>query len=159
MSEEEEGYDLAHACSGDGSPEDDDYENKVGHGQPPKHTRWTKGMPSPNQHGRPRKKTSQKYFLEQIATRPVWIKADGRSRQVAALEAMITLVKLKAIQGHAAASRICDNLRGIGLDDELDQVPKAVLVVGEKMTQEEWEVEAAAYLAGQPSAFTGSARK
>ena len=143
----EKDEDLARACSGNDSPEGDDYENKVGHRRPPKHTRWLKGIPSPNPGGRPRKKTSSKHFLEQIAARKVPIKSDGRSNFVTTLEAIITIVKLKSIGGHAAASCIIDELKGT-VDDELDQLPKAVFIAGEKMTDEEWVAAAAAYLAG-----------
>lgn len=58
------------------------------------------------------------------------------------------IVKSKAIAGSAPAARLCDKLRGLD-DDDVEPVAKGVLILGEELSQEEWEEKFVPKLAGQ----------
>jgi len=117
---------------------DIDFEARVGYGQPPRHSRWSKGMRSPNPSGRPRKNQTRRYYLEQICSREIRFKDGDRVRTGTVLEAIILIVKAKEISGSQAASRLGDKLRGIARIDEDEPIAKGVLFAPEQLTDEEW---------------------
>lgn len=78
-------------------------EDKVGYGRPPKKTRWQKG-----QSGNPKRRYSARSrsaveWIYQLILKPVEITLNGETRKVPTLEAIVTLVSLKALSGDQRA--------------------------------------------------------
>ncbi len=73
-----------------------DYE--VGHGKPPKHTRWKKGQ-SGNPNGRSKGRKNARTFIHDALTRTFTIQENGRTRRVRLMEAFINQLTVKALNG------------------------------------------------------------
>ena len=78
---------------------------KVGYGRPPLRTRWKKGQ-SGNPRKKPKRQESIVETVDRILLSPVRMTIDGESKQVTALEAIVSRLQLKEIGGSATASRI-----------------------------------------------------
>jgi hypothetical protein len=70
---------------------------EVGRGRPPVQYRFKKGQPSPNPKGRPR--GSKKVDLAALLKELVTIKKAGRTLKLPFLEALVEMVKDRAIRG------------------------------------------------------------
>ena len=117
-----------------------DFENRVGHCSPPKDTQWKKGF-CPNPYGRPRKSETRRQILERIASHQVEVKISDEIRQATTLEAIILVVRSKAVMGNSPARRLFEKLIGIPVVDEENVARKGVLLWRGEMTREEWLAE------------------
>jgi hypothetical protein len=63
-----------------------------------------------------------------------------KRRHTTNLKLVLMTVRNRVAQGDLLAISICDWLTGIRVSEE-PQIPKAVLIVGEKLTPEEWDAE------------------
>ena len=84
----------------DGKAPDADYE--VGHGRPPKETRWKKGQ-SGNPKGRPKADRKGLLDISDILTRPVEVIEKGRVKRIPPYEAMMKKTAEKALKGDVRA--------------------------------------------------------
>jgi len=76
----------------------DDYD--VGHGKPPKNTRWKKGE-SGNPKGRPKGHKNMRTIVNEIQNRTVTITENGRTRTMPLMEAITHQMAAKALNGSA----------------------------------------------------------
>jgi hypothetical protein len=128
------------------SKEPPDYE--VGYGKPPKEHQFPKGQ-SGNKKGRPKKKKEEEKAFSaaelalKIMREEVAVQVNGEEVTMTKLEALIQQQLNKALRGDSGASREIRHLMkdlGISLPTQVvDDRPCGVLVVGETLTQEEWE--------------------
>jgi hypothetical protein len=121
----------------DGSSSDPQFEERVGYRHPPRKFQWTPGN-SGNGAGRPPNKHSRKFKVERAAYRPVSIRVNGRARSMPALEAIIYVIKHKAIGGNAEAIKLRERLLGISQLDDADPTPQAYFIRREKMDERQW---------------------
>lgn len=80
---------------------DGDYE--VGHGRPPKDTRWKKGQ-SGNPKGRPKADRTGPLDISDILNEPVEVMENGKVKQISKFEAMMKKTAQKAIAGDVRAT-------------------------------------------------------
>lgn len=113
-------------------------EYPVGYGVPPHETRFVKGI-SGNPRGRPKKNRTRRYMFEQVALRLHEVQQGNKSVKKTALEIILYNLCAKAIKGNKTASDMCEKIRGMTELNEEDYFQPAILIVGEKLTQEEWE--------------------
>lgn len=111
-----------------------DYE--VGYCRPPLHSRFRKGE-RPNPNGRLRGARNRKTLVRRVAEESRDLRQEGELRRVSTLELVIRVVRNKAALGDRKAFRLCNQLLG-RLEEPHNQVPKGVLILGEKLTEEEW---------------------
>lgn len=76
---------------------DGDYE--VGHGRPPKETRWKKGQ-SGNPKGRPKSKKTGPVDISAFLDEPVTARIQGRTRKMHSFEAMVWQMAQRALMGN-----------------------------------------------------------
>jgi len=129
------------------SKEPPDYE--VGYGKPPKEHQFPKGQ-SGNKKGRPKKKEEKEKAFSaaelalKIMREDVTVQINGEEVTMTKLEALIQQQLNKALKGDSGASREIRHLMkdlGISLPTQVvdDKQVGGVLVIGETLTQEEWE--------------------
>lgn len=114
-------------------------EEIVGYKRPPKHSRWPPGY-CPNPAGRPRKAKGRKPILERIAYESVEVMVAGKLSTITRLEAVLLAVRNATANAKAAAQTLFDKLLNAG-QEEGPPISKGVLIVGEKLTAEEWVTE------------------
>jgi hypothetical protein len=83
-------------------PPDD---GKVGYRRPPVKNRWKKGQ-SGNPRNKPKHLATALETIDQLLLAPVTLTLDGETKNVSALEAIVTQLQRKEISGSARASRI-----------------------------------------------------
>jgi len=105
-----------------------DYE--VGYGKPPRHTRFKKGEPSANPHGRPAKNLMA--LLVEGLNKPVVVTEDGQRRTITVREAIVTQLINKSATADLRATKML-----------LDMIKEA-------------EKQTAAALPEKPSRFTAA---
>lgn len=103
---------------GEDSPEDG--LPKVGRGQPPLRSQWTKGGPSPNPKGRPSKKSrSLEDYLETELDRLVSVMENGVEKRLPMSKVVVRAVCAKAAKGHGPSLRfLSDNWPGRRAEQE-----------------------------------------
>lgn len=84
-------------------PPETDYE--VGKGNPPKHSRWKPGDPSPNPKGRPRGSKNSSTLLDQALDEKVTMTDKGQRRNITKREAMCKQIANRAAQGDPKATQ------------------------------------------------------
>ena len=84
----------------DGKAPDADYQ--VGHGRPPKETRWKKGQ-SGNPKGRPKSKKTGPLDIRNILNEPVEVIENGKVRYIPKYETMMKTTAQKAVKGDVRA--------------------------------------------------------
>ena len=114
-------------------------EERVGYGNPPKHTRWRPGY-CPNPAGRPRKAKGRRPILERIANELVEVKVGGSVQRMARAEIVLMAVRNAMANGNPVAQQLCDKLLN-EVREEGAPVRKGVLIIGEKLSAEEWTAE------------------
>lgn len=82
---------------------DEEQDETVGYGRPPKHTRFQKGQ-SGNPAGRPKGALNLATILARILQEPVVITEHGRKTTITKFEAVVKQVTNKAVLGDARAS-------------------------------------------------------
>lgn len=82
---------------------------EVGYGKPPAATRYKKGQ-SGNPRGRPHKKPGFEDMVQRVIGEKVSITLNGRRRMVSSLEAVLHVVRTKAIGGDLKAIRLLQDL-------------------------------------------------
>jgi hypothetical protein len=104
---------------------------EVGYARPPKEHQFKKGEPSRNARGRPPKKTRvPKSQIVEVMTEAVTIKIEGREQKVPFPIAFFQLLKSKALQGEAKATRtVIELLREMGLLDDLRHTEGMKIIV------------------------------
>jgi len=117
---------------------DIDFENVIGYGNPPKEHRWKKGDPSPNPSGRPPKDQTKGYRLSKVASRPIQMTVGGRKRTVTTIEAIVLIVKMKAIENDPRAIALAGRLIGEAEPDGETPIQKSVLISRGTLSEEEW---------------------
>ncbi|MDF2367765.1 DUF5681 domain-containing protein [Sneathiella sp.] len=75
---------------------DGNYE--VGHGRPPKATRWKKGQ-SGNPKGRPKTERTGPLDISDILDKPVTMRINGKARQIHPFEGMVWQMVQQAMKG------------------------------------------------------------
>lgn len=124
--------------------EEDEEDDPIGYGHPPKDTRWKKNGPSPNPGGRGKRNIRQQLTgaFEKALAQSVRCKtADGRTRRMRADEALIEVLMQKVAQGNQRAARLMQALsKRTGVLAPPPPLDKrvGVLVVGPYMTEQEW---------------------
>ena len=114
-------------------------ERPGGYRSPPIHSRFKPGQ-SGNPKGRPKQSNQQDDVLRRIAGRPCKISTGGKRKCVSNLEAIIRIIRHKAISGEKTASDFVNRM--IGVDETAEHyVPKGVIILPEELTQEEWIAE------------------
>ena len=136
---------MEHELGPSDDPPGESNKEKVGYANPPKHTRWRPGF-CPNPSGRPKKAKGRKAIVERIANERCEVKIGGKVLQLTRAEIVLIAVRNATANGNPTARKLYDQLLR-ETPDEADSIPKATLIVGEKLTQEEWEAEYA-HLAG-----------
>ncbi len=84
-------------------PPDDD--EKVGYRRPPRGTRWKKGQ-SGNPRKKPRSEESVVDLIDRLLLQEVRLMLNGEVKNVTALEAIVSQLQLKEMDGSARASKI-----------------------------------------------------
>lgn len=110
------------------------FEERVGHGCPPKKHQWPRHK-SGNPAGRPPNSRSRKFKIARAADRKVSIRVNGRARSMIALEAIVYIITHKAIEGNAEAIKLRERLLGISEPEDTNPVPRAYLLRGRKLTE------------------------
>lgn len=82
---------------------DDDKDDAVGYGKPPRATRFRKGQ-SGNPKGRPKKARGVRNLLEAALSQQVTINQSGRTMQISKSEALILSLITKGIKGDIRAA-------------------------------------------------------
>lgn len=96
--------------------DDEEEDDRVGYGHPPKATRWEKGCPSPNPGGRPRNVLAETYHADIVAmiNKPVRARQNGREVKLTLSAASFTKLVNKAIKGdNAATAHVLNAARAI----------------------------------------------
>jgi hypothetical protein len=63
----------------------------------------------------------------------------GKPTRITTLEALVLSIRHQSAKGHRAASALCDKYRGYSSIHDPEPPPRAVLIVPEKLTPEEYE--------------------
>lgn len=121
----------------------------VGYGSPPLHTRFKPGGRPKSKVG-PQRSKNHDDFVREVALRKVRVKRGDKFLWVRNLDLVIDAVRPKAAKGDPIALQLMRRYAVAELD-EYDRMPKGVLIVGEKLTQEEWD-EKYGHLGRPPSA-------
>jgi adenylosuccinate synthase len=112
---------------------------KVGRGNPPKHTRFQKGQ-SGNKHGRPKGSKNLSTYIMEAARDQVTATVGGRTRKISKLQATAMQLATKAAGGdQAAMSRFLDWV------DEIETRTTAVRPTQYPLSAPDIEVLRAAY--------------
>ena len=116
---------------------DADYE--VGHGRPPKATRWQKGQ-SGNLKGRPKADRTGPVDISDILDKPVPMMINGKARKLHPFEAMVWQLVQQMMKGNITAL-----IRLVGLCEKYDLIhtpaPEyggGIVVAPEGMTPEDY---------------------
>lgn len=105
---------------------------------PPPGLRFGEGQP-PNLGGRPPGSENRKTIIKRVATKRHRIKLDGRPRTKNTLDLVLRAIRTAASRGEVAAFDLQEELKArFGLRP--DRTPQAVLILGEELTAEEWDV-------------------
>ncbi len=83
---------------------DDRDDDKVGYGNPPKHSRFKPGQ-SGNRRGRPKSKKRGKTDVSELLNEPVKVTAGGKERDMSPFEASFRKLAIKAINKDLRAIR------------------------------------------------------
>lgn len=121
----------------DDDPPGDGPGYEVGYGRPPVAHRFVRGAPSPNPSGRPRGSRDRKVVTRQIANELRSYSEGQKRRRTTNLKLVLLTVRNRVAQGDLLAFSILDWLTGVAAVEE-PGVPKGVLIVGEKLTTDEW---------------------
>lgn len=128
---------MDHYQDPDDEPENDD--SKVGYRNPPRHTRWRPGE-CPNPAGRPKNAKGRGPILDRIANEMCEVQIGGKIVSMTRLEVLLTAVRNATANGNPAAQKLFDELLR-EVTEEGQSVPKGILIVGERISQDEWESE------------------
>jgi hypothetical protein len=112
-------------------------ETYVGYGCPPKHTQFKPGV-CPNPRGRPKRARGRRQILIKIIGEYCEVRVDGKIQQLSLLAVILIAVRNATANGNPQARKTYDWLLSEEIPEE-DPVQKGVLIVGEKLTPEEWE--------------------
>ena len=109
---------------------------QIGYCKPPVATRFP-NQRNMNRRGRRFGVKSRNTIVRRVANERVTVTVSGKKRRLTQLELIVLTVRNEAAKGNRKATRLARKLLGILPLDE-PQVPKAVLIVPEKLTEEEW---------------------
>lgn len=123
-----------------GEREDEQLPYEVGYGCPPVEHRWVKGSPSPNPRGRPRGSQSRHSITRRVAEEKRAYSEGGRKKTSENLKLVIMTVRNHAAKGDLLAIALYDWLDGQQMTSE-PFIQKGVLIVDERLSQEEWETK------------------
>src|SRR5687768_14484297 len=84
-------------------------EERVGYGNPHKHTRWRPGY-CHNPAGRPRKAKGKRPILERIASELVEVKVGSRIQKMTRAKVVLMAVRNATANGNPAAQKLYDKL-------------------------------------------------
>jgi hypothetical protein len=101
--------------------------------------RYTKGQ-SGNPRGRPKGAISTKLLTRKVALKRLAREVNGRAQRLTLLECVILAARAMAIEGHAGAAAIVDDLRSQMLPPE-PQAGVGFLLVPELLTPAEWAAQ------------------
>lgn len=123
---------------------DDKRDYAVGYGRPPLHSRFQKGGPSPRPGSRPKartRKTLAEEFDAALSAKVTVRGKDGRRRRMSKFEVMVHRLVAMTMQPKppARARRLLLKVQGLIGAITPPQAPHGVLVVGEYLSEEEWE--------------------
>ncbi len=119
----------------------------VGPGRPPKHSRFKSGETG-NRRGRPVGAKGRKKIIEQIANEKHSVVEGGERRQRSTLELVLLSLRNLSVEGNRRAFQAShDYLARYGPREPIRS--GGYLVVGEVLTEEEWEVEYAKVIENQ----------
>ncbi|WP_366474094.1 DUF5681 domain-containing protein [Sphingomonas sp.] len=109
----------------------------MGYGRPPLHSRFRPGY-SGNPAGRRKGSEDHSKIIRRVALRRVLI--DGRLTQKRNIDLLLEVVRRAAAKGDFVALSLVRKYTGF-VETEESPIPKGILIVGEKLTQEEWKAE------------------
>jgi hypothetical protein len=123
---------------GSAAPDDGPTTNRVGHGNPPRKTRFRRGQ-SGNPRGRPKGAKGRKQIVAKIANEMHWVVEDGNRRRRSTLELILLQLRNLAVQGNIQAFHAYHDLLAKYAPQET-KTQAGYLIVPEQMaTAEEWE--------------------
>lgn len=132
--------DNGRTLASDGGPPAD-AKGGVGHGRPPEHRQFKPGQ-SGNLKGRPRGARGRAKIIEEIACETHVGLENGKRQRRSTLELVLLSLRNRSFDGNVQAFRAVHQfLQRYGLQEP--QRAGGFLVVGERLTVEEWERRAA----------------
>ena len=116
---------------------------------PPPGLRFGEGQP-PNLGGRPPGSLNRKTIIKRVAAKRHRIKLDGRPRTKNTLDLVLRAIRTAASRGEVTAFDLQEDLKGrFGLRPS--RTLQAVLILGEKLTGEEWVVVYGSHISDEES--------
>lgn len=112
-------------------------EYHVGYKRPPLHSRFRPGE-SGNRRGRPKGARNFRTILIDVAMRKTTVVRSGKSVRQTNLEHVVDAVRLRAAQGDPIALWLANRYGMPQPDEDEFKIPRGVLILGEKLTEEEW---------------------
>lgn len=122
--------------------------NDSGRKPPPEKHRYRKGR-SGNPRGRPKGAISTKLLTRKVALKQVRREVNGRVQRLTLLECVILTTRAMAMEGHAGAAAMVDDLRSQMQPPEPEQ-EGGFLLVPETLTPEESWAQIERYNAAHP---------
>ena len=100
---------------------DQEHEYEIGYGNPPRESRFVKGM-SGNPQGRPKRSMNLATMFKKISNEPIKVTENGRSRTISKIEAVPYQLIKKALSGDPRAMKDYFRLQQFSeLSEELEE--------------------------------------
>lgn len=125
---------MDHCQDPDEDPEESG--NEVGYCKPPKHTRWKPGE-CPNPRGRPKNAKGRRAILERILAEMCEVRIGTKVVLMRRVDIVLTAVRNATANGNPAGHKLYNKLLN-EVSEQGPAMPKGILFVGEKLTEEEW---------------------
>jgi hypothetical protein len=111
-------------------------DDKVGYGNPPKHTRFKPGQTSRGG-GRPRGARGRRQIIEKIAKEMITVVENGKKCRRSTLRAIMTMLRDESVNANLKAFRACHALLAkYGVQEPIKR--GGYIIVPERLTPEEW---------------------
>jgi hypothetical protein len=110
---------------------------KVGHGSPPKHSRWRKGQ-SGNPSGRPKGAPSLASDLLSELAEVIQVTEGGKAKRITKMRALLKALTARAIKGDTRAANILITLAARVIESDPTLATPAAPSAGDRKIVEEW---------------------